>query len=150
MIISALSNMQGFLTAWTLMATATAASWPRHLAKRSEPPEVDLLIPWIYGPEEAVLVGDIINLQCLVSTNYTDETSYSVNWIRGSGIQLSVNGTRPAHVSDRRIVPSKSASVDGIEYTLQIRDAKMSDGATYTCRVRELFYSFIQRPFNKV
>ena len=38
----------------------------------SDTVDVNLLIPAFYSEEKAI-VGDIINLQCLVSTNYTDD-----------------------------------------------------------------------------
>ena len=46
---------------------------------------------------------------------------------------MGKNGT--AGTADRRIVAGATLSVDGIEYTLQIRDVEMSDQATYICQV---------------
>ena len=54
-------------------------------------------------------------------------------WYSGSDVILGKNGT--AGTEDRRIVAGATLSVDGIEYTLQIRDVEMSDQATYICQV---------------
>ena len=40
----------------------------------------DLLIPMI-TTDDTFIVGSVGNLQCVVSTNYTD-ASYTVDWIR--------------------------------------------------------------------
>ena len=46
---------------------------------------------------------------------------------------MGKNGT--SGTEDRRIVAGATLSVDGIEYTLQIRDVETSDQATYICQV---------------
>ena len=52
----------------------------------------------------------------------------------GSDVILGKNGTA-ASTGDRRIVAGATLSVDGIEYTLQVRDVETSDQATYICQV---------------